>query len=130
MNWVRFFKTHFMIHESEVIHLLGAEMPSIGLELQQPENAKNVYKTVHCFAAITKGLLGTGNYQAVKKCVVLAEDLFEKGNTTVKVAIENVFLYTLVPLIDKGDEASMILKSMLTGSLLKEYERQVSTSCL
>ena len=119
-----------MIHESEVYQLLGAILPTIGKELEKPEHSKNIYTTVQCFAHFTRSLIGAGNLQTAKLCLNLAEELVQKGNNTVKNAIENVFLYTLSPLLDKGDACSASLKSMMGGELMKEYQRQLATGGL
>jgi hypothetical protein len=119
-----------MIHESEVIDLLGNKLPAINPELEKLGNKGNVYKTVQCFADFTRQLIGNGNLKAVKHCVNLAEELLEKGNSTVQNAIENVFLHTLSPVLDLGDTVGNALKDMLKGDLRKEYQRRVSSSCI
>ena len=68
-------------------------MPTIGKELEKPEHSKNIYTTVQCFAHFTRSLIGAGNLQTAKLFLNLAEELVQKGNNTVKNAIENVFLY-------------------------------------
>ncbi len=117
-----------MIHESEVLDLLGNKIPDINPELEKLATTGNVYKTIQCFADFTRNLIGAGNLQAVKGCINLAEEMLEHGNNTVKNAIENVFLFTLAPVIDLGDQVGITLKKMLKGDLRKEYSRQVSVS--
>ena len=117
-----------MIHESEVLDLLGNKIPEINSALEKLPSTGNVYKTIQCFADFTKQLVGAGNIQGVKHCINLAEELLEEGNYKVKNAIENVFLFTLSPVLDLGDAAGAALHKMLKGSLKKEYNRQVSVS--
>ncbi len=115
-----------MIHESQVPDLLGKQIPAINPELEKLAGLGNVYKTVQCFADFTRNLAGAGNLPAVKSCIGIAEEMLEKGNNTVKNAIENVFLYTLSPILDMGDEIGIKLKAMMKGALLKEYNRQTN----
>jgi hypothetical protein len=117
-----------MIRESEVLDLLGNTIPDINPELEKLANAGNVYKTIQCFADFTRNLVGSGNLQAVKHCINLAEKMLDDGNNAVKNAIENVFLHTLSPVLDLGDSAGVSIKKMLKGSLRKEYSRQVCGS--
>jgi hypothetical protein len=117
-----------MLHESEVLNLLGNKLPAINPELEKLGNKGNVYKTIQCFADFTRSLIGSGNLKAVHHCMNLAEEMLQKGNTTVQNAIENVFLHTLSPVLDLGDTVGNSLKNMLKGSLRTEYLRRVSTS--
>jgi hypothetical protein len=114
-----------MIHESEVLDLLGNNVPDINRELEKLPNAGNIYKTIQCFADFTKQLVGAGNLEAVRHCLNLAEEMLEDGNNTVKNAIENVYLHSLSPILDLGDAVGTALKKMLKGSLRKEYSRQI-----
>jgi len=115
-----------MIHESEVLDLLGNKVPDINPELEKLPNAGNVYKTIQCFADFTKQLIGLGNLEAVRHCINLAEEMLEEGNSTVKNAIENVYLHSLSPILDLGDALGFSIQKMLKGSMRKEYRRQVS----
>jgi hypothetical protein len=117
-----------MIHDSEILDLLGNKIPDINPELEKLPNTGNVYKTIQCFADFTKELIGSGNLQAAKNCMNLAEEMLSEGNNLVKNAIENVFLHTLSPVLDISDSVGLHIKTMLKGSLRKEYMRQVCKS--
>jgi hypothetical protein len=117
-----------MINETEVLDLLGNKIPELNPELERLSQAGNIYKTMQCFSDFTRSLIGNGNMQAVKNCINLAEELLQDGNNAVKNAVENVFLYSLAPMIDLGDVAGKALQKMLKGALRREYLRQVCSS--
>jgi hypothetical protein len=114
-----------MIHESEVLDLLGYKVPEINPELEKLPSTGNIYKTIQCFADFTKHLIDAGHLNAVRHCVNLAENMLKEGNSTVKNAIENVYLHSLAPILDLGDSTGTAIKKMLKGSLRKEYSRQI-----
>jgi hypothetical protein len=119
-----------MIGESEMLDLIGNNLPEINSEFEKLSSIGNAYKTVQCFADYTKQLVTIGNFKEVKYCFSLAEKLLQEGNSTVKNAIENVYLHSLAPLLDLGDVLGKSLRLMLKGSLRKEYSRQVCSSGL
>jgi hypothetical protein len=113
-----------MIKESEILNLLGEEIPDINTELEKLAHSGNIYKSIQCFADFTKELILSGNLKAVKHCIKLADKMLAEGTSTVKNAIENVYLFSLSTAID----LTAPVKEMLTGPLKKEYHRQ-TTRC-
>jgi hypothetical protein len=117
-----------MIHESEVLNLLGEEIPEINPELERLPNAGSVYKSMQCFADFTREHIVNGNLKAAKQCMSVAEKMLAEGSITVKNAIENVFLFSISAAIDFTSPVSDAVKKMMKGSLRKEYHRQTTHS--
>lgn len=70
------------------------------------------------------------NIKAAKKCLSLAEELYNSGNKTVKNAIENVFVYSFSHSFFYENERKKQLLSILPGSLYSLYKSQVLASHL
>ncbi len=121
---------HKTIRESEVLEVLGNELPDINPVLEKTEDVNNIYKAMQCFANFTKSLVHKGDFKEVKHCFHVAESLLKHGNSTVITAIENVYVYSLSSILDLTGPVSLKVKSLLTDSLRKEYRRQVGASCL
>ncbi len=121
---------HNTIKESEVLEVLGNELPDINPVLEKTENVADVYKAMQCFAGFTKSLVYKGDFKEVKHCFHVAEKLLKHGNNTVINAIENVYLYSLSSILDLTNPLSLKVKDLLTDSLMKEYRRQVGASCI
>jgi hypothetical protein len=119
-----------MIKETEVLDVLGNELPGMNPILEKTEDVNNIYKTIQCFANFTKSLVSKGDFKEVKHCFQVAENLLKNGNNTVINAIENVYVYSLSSILDLTTPLSLKVKSLLTDSLMKEYRRQVGSSCI
>ncbi len=119
-----------MIKENEMMELLGNEFPAINSEFERTANPGNIYKAMQCFSDFTKQLIRKGNFKEVKHCFIVAEKMLQNGNGTVKNAIENCYLFSVSTLLDLTSPVSQKVKSLLTTSLKKEYNRQVCASGL
>lgn len=117
-----------LINETEVVDLLGNEFPTINNDLEKTANPTNIYKAMQCFSDFTKQLIKKENFKEVKHCFNVAEKMLENGNSTVKNAIENCYLYSISTVLDLASPVSQKVKSLLTDSLKKEYNRQVCSS--
>jgi hypothetical protein len=119
-----------LIKEKDVIDWLGNEFPVINFDLERTSNPSNIYNVMRCFADLTKQLVKKGNFKEVKHCFIVAEKILQKGNGTVKNAVENCYLFSLSTIIDIANPASIKVKKLLTRSLKKEYNRQIFASGL
>ncbi|HWY11103.1 MAG TPA: hypothetical protein VN026_07255 [Bacteroidia bacterium] len=114
--------------ERAVIDLLENEFPMMQLQLEKVENSCSIYKTMECFADVTKELIHSGNFKEVKHCFNIAEKMLRMGNCHVKNAIENVYLFSISRIISMANPVSYTVKNLLTESLKKEYNRQICAS--
>ena len=119
---------HKMIKETEILEVFGNELPEMNYSHEKTEDVNNIYKAMTCFANFTKSLVNKGDFKEVKHCFDIAEKLLKNGNSTVKNAIENGYLYSLSSILDYTTPVSLKVKSLLTDSLKKEYNRQVCSS--
>jgi hypothetical protein len=119
-----------MIKETEIVEVLGNELPEMNPILEKTEGVNTIYKAMQCFANFTKTLVNKGDFKEVKHCFQVAEKLLKNGNSTVKNAIENGYLYSLSSILDYTSPVSLKVKGLLTDALKKEYRRQVCASGL
>lgn len=120
--------TKYTIKESEVLDLLGEELPEINVTLEKTANPTNIYTAVQCFADFTKNMVNKGNISEVKHCFNVAEKMLQNGNKIVQNAIENVYVFSVSKCLDFATPLSYKIKGMMNDSLLKEYKRQISAS--
>jgi hypothetical protein len=116
------------INETEIVEVLGNELPELNPALERTENINKIYKVMQCFANFTKHHISKGDFKEVKHCFNVAETMLKNGNSTVKNAIENGYLYSLSSVLDLTTPLAQKIKGLLTDSLKKEYNRQVCTS--
>lgn len=120
--------TSHSVKENEVVDILGDEFPSINNDLERLSNPSNVYSAIQYFADFTKLHITIGNFKEVKHCFDIAEKLLKNGNSTVKNAIENGYLFSISRIIDMTNPISKKVKEILPELLKKEYNRQVCSS--
>ena len=86
---------------------------------------QTIYKQAERFAEITKSAIISGNIHRAKKCLALAERLFATGSNHTKIAISNVYVYSVSSFMEvRGCSIS----NLFPIALKKEYLKQINTS--
>ncbi len=88
-----------MINQYEVSSYIEDELPEIKKELKEIDPTLNVFKSVQCLTDYTIRKAKQHDFRAVKKSFATAEKIYSKGNTEVKTAMENVFVYSFSRLL-------------------------------
>lgn len=84
-----------------------------------------VYKQAERFAEITKTAIITGNINRAKKCLAMAERLFETGSSETKKAISNVYVFSVSSFMELSHCS---ISNLFPKSLKAEYIKQINTS--
>ena len=84
-----------------------------------------VYKQAERFAEITKMAIITGNINRAKKCLALAERLFETGSNETKNAISNVYVFSVSSFMELRH---CTISNLFPKSLKAEYIKQIKAS--
>ncbi len=87
----------------------------------------NIYKQAHRFADVTKTLIMKGKMVRVKKCLQMAEEMFNKGSYETRNLISNVYLYSVSSFMEMHH---CRIKGLLPNALLNEYKHQINASGL
>jgi hypothetical protein len=84
-----------------------------------------IYDKAERFAEITKIAIITGNINRAKKCLALAERLFETGSNETKSAISNVYVFSVSSFMELRHCS---ISNLFPKSLKAEYVKQINTS--
>ena len=84
-----------------------------------------VYKQAERFADITKKAIISGNINRAKKCLALAERLFETGSNETKNAISNVYVFSVSSFMELHH---CTISNLFPKSLKAEYIKQINAS--
>ncbi len=101
---------------------LENEIPDLKreVELQEEEMKRiNLFHIIVCFSAYTEKMILLENLNQVKKCLMVAERLYKKGNEMVKVAFEHIYIPRLH--LEVADRAHKEAKTMLPFCLMRTY---------
>lgn len=75
---------------------------------------------------ITKDCLRQKRMSRVTKCLVVAENLLTTGNSNVKNAVSNIFLFSVSTFIEINHQFKVA--QLLPEQLYNEYKKQINTS--
>jgi hypothetical protein len=87
---------------------------------------KSIYVAMQQLADITKKCILTRNFQRVEKCLSIADRLMRTGNTRIKDAVANVFVYSVTLRLETlGREERERVFRLFPASLKAEYVHQI-----
>jgi hypothetical protein len=84
-----------------------------------------IYKQAERFAEITKTAIIRGNISRAKKCLALAERLFISGSNETKIAISNVYIFSVSSFMELRHCS---ISNLFPQTLKAEYIKQINTS--
>jgi len=115
-----------MIKETQVKEILESNIPEMQIETAQ---LKSLYKTIDRFAAFTKEMMREGNLPLIRDCFTTAEYLLDGGTTNIKLAIENIYVFTITGFMDITGAVSKQVKELMPAHLKESYQKQVCYRC-
>lgn len=86
---------------------------------------RNTYSQMQRFAEITKQLIIMGNIGRAKQCMSIAENIFKKGNSEVKNAITNVYIFSVSTFMELH---KCNIRNLFPEFLKSEYQKQIRAS--
>ena len=112
-----------MIDQFEAPLYIAGHMPQLKMQ------TKDIYKSMQTLVDYTKRMALEHNFSEVKKCMTLVDKIYDKGNTLVKNAVENIFVFAFssMRLLCNIVEWRMI-QSFMPTELYTLYIQQVLSS--
>jgi hypothetical protein len=118
-----------MLNQYQVPVYIAGKMPEIRNDLSKTVAPVTIYQSIQVLTDYTKRMAIEHNFSMVKKCMALVETIYEKGNTLVKNAVENVFVYSFSSLIGFCNIVEWrIMQSYMPYGLYTLYLQQVLRS--
>ena len=112
-----------MMNQFEMPDYLTRQLPDIKCNLNE-ECLKSPYSTVQVLLDYTEDNIDTHNYKAVKKCFAAADELYTRGNNSIRNAVTNVFVYSLSRLFQNHVSERKFLLGLIPISLYTLYIQQ------
>jgi hypothetical protein len=117
-----------MITQYEVPRYLEQQLPVFSCQLQLAALKMNIYQELQHFTDYTKQAILQHNYALVKRCFRLADKLYMQGDSVVKSAIENTFIFSFSSFMSRDNVEKLILKSLIPERLFTLYLKQIGKS--
>lgn len=111
-----------MISPSEACLYVQQELPDVSAGLT---GRSDIYKTLYAFREYACRNASEHDYSRLQRCFTLATALYEKGESAVKGAIENIFVYSFSRLFALVAEDKRKVKALIPTTLLTLYMNQV-----
>lgn len=116
-----------MIGQTEMQALIEESIPELSGTIKK-QKCNDVYDIAHQMLAYTTSQVIKHNMAAAKQCFALAARLYKKGNTTIKNAIENVYVYSFSYAFFHDDEKRQQVMEIIPSPLYELYKKQVINS--
>lgn len=100
-------------------------IPALHNALHTPECEKNIYKQVGVLAHYVAEKAVDEDLAEVKQTLYLADDLYEKGTSSVRCAIENVLVYSFSAMLMNAGQNRRKLMAIIPIMLFTLYMKQV-----
>lgn len=114
-----------MINQNELPGYMEKALPELSAALCEGNNCSSPYRVMNLLKDYTQSQLREGNLNAVKKSFLLAEKLYNKGNTAIKNAIECVYVYSFSHILFGDDHKKKMVLGIIPVSLYTLYVKQM-----
>ena len=115
-----------MLNQYEVPAMLADELPEIKDSLKAPMIIGDILKTIQVFTDYTERMLRGHNIAIVSKCMSVADHIYTRGNTAVKNAIENIFIFSFSAMRSVcGREEWKLVQAKTPVTIYSVYVQQV-----
>jgi hypothetical protein len=118
-----------MIDQSELPEFVTNAVPEMSREIEN-NKCRNSYDVVRQLFKYTAKQVLAKNMAAAKACLSLAEQLYDKGNTVVRNAIENVYVYSFSHAFFYDEKRRLEVMPLVPATLYNLYKKQVINSHL
>ncbi len=119
-----------MLTEYNSVQMIQNEFPALAYQLKQDSSIRQLFKAVHNLADYTKEQLLENNQLEIEHCYLVAKHISEQGTNLSKLAIENIFIYSVSHLLEVSLAVSGEARSLFLSFFGKEYSRQINSSSL
>jgi hypothetical protein len=118
-----------MISQKELPDLIQKNIPEF-TELLNKKNCRNAYDTIRTLFEHAKTQMKQKNFAMVRSTLLFAEQLYQQGNSAIKNAIENVFVYSFSQGFFYDLNKRKEVMQLMPVSLYEVYKKQVLSSHL
>ena len=121
--------TKQMIDQQELPKYIAQAIPELA-GICKKEKCRNPYDFARQMLRYTSAQIMDQNIKAAKECLALGERLYQKGNKTIKNAIENVFVYSFSLAFFHDENKREEVIPIVPAFLYDLYKKQVLSSHL
>jgi hypothetical protein len=117
-----------MLSQYQVPAFIAAKLPQVKKDLQT-HGSLTIYQSVQILTDYTKRMAIEHDFKMVEKCMGLVAILYLKGNSLVKNAVENIFIFSFSSIMSRCNIVEWrIVQAYMPAELYALYVQQVLKS--
>ncbi|HEY4064830.1 MAG TPA: hypothetical protein VGM30_23160 [Puia sp.] len=118
-----------MLSQWEVPAFIASKLPQVKKDLTRKGNELSIYQSIQVLTDYTKKMALEHEFKMVQQCMSLVEKIYERGNTLVRNAIENVFIFSFSSMLSRCNIVEWrIVQSYMPANLYGLYVKQILSS--
>lgn len=121
-------KSQFMLSEYNSVQMIQSEFPALAYQIKPDTGIKQLFKAVQNLADYTKEQLREDNRFEIEHCFKVAHEISEQGSNISKLAIENVFVYSVSHLLEMSFSVSQEARKLFLKHFKTEYSKLINSS--
>ncbi len=117
------------MNQYEVPAYITDELPELKNSFSTLTASAGIIKSIQCLCDYTKNKVQQHELPKVKKCLIIMENIYNRGNTIVKDAVENVFLFSFSSILNVSSrQEKQQLQALMPVCLYTAYVQQMYKS--
>lgn len=117
-----------MLSEYNSVQMIQSEFPALAYQIKPDTSIKQLFKAVQNLADYTKEQLRENNQFEIEHCFRVAHEISEQGSNISRLAIENIFVYSVSNLLEFSFSVSAEARTQFLRFFKKEYCKQINSS--
>jgi len=117
-------KLNVMSVDYSAVQMIQSEFPALVYPQQTGYSVRDIFKAVQNLANYTKEQLHEKNKAEIEHCFEVAHQISVNGSNIAKLAIENIFVYSVSRVLEVSFQVSATERGMFLRFFRKEYEAQ------
>lgn len=113
-----------------IANKIAAAIPNSEDEIYTVAKSNETYKLIAVFTNNIKTIIKMKDQLSLKKCLKLMEELYKKGDTSTRNAIENIFIFSYDYMLKYNMHDTRLMIKILPKNLKKAYIHQIYRSGL
>ena len=115
-----------MLNQFEIQTFIAGKLPQVRHDLSPAGPTLTVYQSMQVLTDYTKKVALEHDFKMVEKCMSLVETLYRKGNSLVRNAVENVFIFSFSSIMSRCNIVEWrMVQSYMPTELYALYVQQV-----
>ena len=117
-----------IIDQTHLRSLLTEQIPEARKEFEALPGEASVYTTLHKLYEVTSVLAHQNRFKAVRRCLLVAEELLTRAEPIISEAVCTIYIYHLGKLLAKRDARAEVIAYLLPQALRAQYRHQLSAA--